>query len=152
MIICTNTFMIVKCNAKFVNERSIALLELRSCYCMPVRSNDNAFSLEWIMNIPSRFMNSKRWNWITLSTPNGSKAFGKEHRNMLNTWRTHQLVAQVDWYLERPRAKKQLTPDLSCLKGGWRCPIKNNSLPIVRDLHPLNNLSQADNDLFWVTF
>lgn len=54
--------MIVKFYAKFVNECSIALLELRSCYCMPVRSNDNAFSLELIMNIPSRFMNRKSWN------------------------------------------------------------------------------------------
>ena len=38
--------MIVKFYAKFVNERSIALSKFRSCYCMPVRSNDNPFLLE----------------------------------------------------------------------------------------------------------
>lgn len=45
---CTNMFMIVTFYAKFVNERSIVLLRLCSFYCMPVRSNDNSFSLEWI--------------------------------------------------------------------------------------------------------
>ena len=40
--------MIVKFYAEYVNERSIALLKLRWCYYMPVRSNDNAFSLEGI--------------------------------------------------------------------------------------------------------
>ena len=45
---CTNMFIIVTFYAKFVNERSIVLLRLCSFYCMPVRSNDNSFSLEWI--------------------------------------------------------------------------------------------------------
>ena len=38
--------MIVKFEAKFVNERSIALLKLPSCYYIHVRFNDNDFSLE----------------------------------------------------------------------------------------------------------
>ena len=33
--------MIAKFNTKFVNERSIALLKLRSFYRIPSRSNDN---------------------------------------------------------------------------------------------------------------
>ena len=37
--------MIAKFNAKFVNERSIALLKLRSFYRIPSRSNDNTVSL-----------------------------------------------------------------------------------------------------------
>ena len=41
-----NMFIIVKMYAKFVDEHSITLLKLCSCYCMPVGSNDNAFSLE----------------------------------------------------------------------------------------------------------
>jgi len=43
--------MIAKFYAKFVNERFITLLKLCSCHCLPVRLNDNAFSLVWIESV-----------------------------------------------------------------------------------------------------